>query len=140
MASEGSNGAGTNGSSEAGLAHGPLTGIRVVDMTVAIQGPHAAAFLADMGADVGKVERTGGELNRYVRGPGFTAPVEVMGTQWVAMNRGKRAIALNAHKELGREVLLRLIDQADVFVSNYRLDALERMGLSYAELSARTPG
>ena len=54
-------------------ADGPLTGITVVDMTVAIQGPHAAAYLADMGADVVKVERPGGELNRYVRGPGFVA-------------------------------------------------------------------
>lgn len=140
MASEGTNGAGNgSGAAGAGLAYGPLTGIRVVDMTVAIQGPHAAAYLADMGAEVIKVERTGGELNRYVRGPGFTAPVEVMGTQWVAMNRGKRAIALNVHKDPGREVMLRLIDSADVFVSNYRLDALERMGLSYAELSARNP-
>ena len=56
------------------------------DMTVAIQGPHAGAYLADMGADVVKVERPGGELNRYVRGPGFASPSDVMGTQYVAMN------------------------------------------------------
>src|SRR3954462_11359997 len=95
------------------LRDGPLTGITVVDMTVAIQGPHAAAYLADMGAEVVKVERPGGELNRYVRGPGFAAPPEVMGTQYVAMNRGKRGIAVDVHSDLGREVLTRLIARAD---------------------------
>src|SRR3954454_4419777 len=114
------------------MTDGPLTGITVVDLTVAIQGPHAAAYLADMGADVVKVERPGGELNRYVRGPGFSPPPDVMGTQYVAMNRGKRAIAVDAHSELGREVMERLLARADVFVTNYRREALERMGLGYA--------
>src|SRR3954449_13138446 len=98
------------------LRDGPLTGITVVDMTVAIQGPHAGAYLADMGADVIKVERPSGELNRYVRGPGYTGPPDVMGTQYIAMNRGKRGIAIDAHAALGREVLARLIAKADVFV------------------------
>src|SRR3954471_24325718 len=98
---------------------GPLTGIRVVDLTVAIQGPHAAAFLADMGAKVVKVERTAGELNRYVRGPGYTSAPTVMGTQYVAMNRGKRGIAVDIHSELGGEVLRRLVAGADVVVTNY---------------------
>ncbi|MCU1504028.1 MAG: hypothetical protein JWM12_3382 [Ilumatobacteraceae bacterium] len=121
------------------LRNGPLTGIAVVDMTVAVQGPHAAAYLADMGADVVKVERPGGELNRYVRGPGFASPPDVMGTQYVAMNRGKRGIAIDAHSELGREVLGRLIATSDVFVTNYRREALERMGLSYAQLVTQNP-
>src|SRR3954471_13969438 len=118
---------------------GPLTGIRVVDLTVAIQGPHAAAYLADMGADVIKVERPGGELNRYVRGPGFASPPEVMGTQYVAMNRGKRGIVVDAHSDVGREVMRRLLARADVFVTNYRREALERMGLGYAHVSAENP-
>jgi crotonobetainyl-CoA:carnitine CoA-transferase CaiB-like acyl-CoA transferase len=121
------------------LANGPLTGITVVDMTVAIQGPHAAAYLADMGADVIKVERPGGELNRYVRGPGFDAPPEVMGAQYVAMNRGKRGIEVDVHTDLGRDVLARLLARADVFVTNYRQEALERMGLGYASLAAAHP-
>jgi formyl-CoA transferase len=121
------------------LHNGPLTGITVVDLTVAVQGPHAAAYLADMGAEVVKVERPGGELNRYVRGPGFDAAPEMMGTQYVAMNRGKRGIVVDAHSDLGREVLSRLIARADVFVTNYRREALERMGLSYAELAALNP-
>ena len=121
------------------MADGPLTGIRVVDLTVAIQGPHAAAYLADMGADVVKVERTMGELSRYVRGPGFALAPEVMAPQYVAMNRGKRGIAVDAHSELGREILVRLIAKADVFVTNYRREALERMGLSYAALVRDNP-
>jgi crotonobetainyl-CoA:carnitine CoA-transferase CaiB-like acyl-CoA transferase len=121
------------------LRDGPLTGITVVDMTVAIQGPHAAAYLADMGADVVKVERPSGELNRYVRGPGFVSAPEVMGTQYVAMNRGKRGIALDAHSDLGREVMQRLVAGADVFVTNYRREALERMGLGYERLAALNP-
>jgi CoA:oxalate CoA-transferase len=123
----------------ADLRDGPLTGLNVVDMTVAIQGPHAAAYLADMGADVIKVERPGGELNRYVRGPGFDRPPEVMGSQYIAMNRGKRGLAVDAHSALGREVLTRLIARADVFVTNYRREALERMGLGYAQLAALNP-
>jgi crotonobetainyl-CoA:carnitine CoA-transferase CaiB-like acyl-CoA transferase len=123
----------------ADLSHGPLTGLTVVDVTVAIQGPHASAYLVDMGADVIKVERPGGELNRYVRGPGLDLPPEAMGPQYVAMNRGKRGIVVDAHQELGREVLHRLVDGADVFVTNYRREALERMGLAWEELSARNP-
>src|SRR6476659_2176868 len=99
----------------ADLSRGPLTGMTVVDMTIAIQGPHAGAYLADMGADVVKVERPGGELNRYVRGPGFAPPSDVMGTQYVAMNRGKRGIAVDVHSVLGREVMQRLVARADVF-------------------------
>ena len=120
------------------MSRGPLTGMTVVDMTVAIQGPHAGAYLADMGADVVKVERPGGELNRYVRTPGFL-PTEGMGTQYVAMNRGKRGIALDVHSDLGREVLHRLVARADVFLTNYRREALERMRLGYAELAALNP-
>ena len=121
------------------LRDGPLTGITVVDMTVAIQGPHAAAYLADMGAAVVKVERPGGELNRYVHGPGFAPPRGVLGTQYVAMNRGKRGICLDVHSELGREVMRRLTRGADVFVTNYRREALERMGLGYEQLAALNP-
>ena len=108
-------------------------------MTVAIQGPHVGAYLADMGADVVKVERPGGELNRYVRGPGFVAAPEVMGTQYVAMNRGKRGIVVDADSALGREVMRRLLAQADVFVTNYRREALERMGLGYEHVAATNP-
>ncbi len=105
-------------------------------MTIAIQGPHAAAYLADMGAEVVKVERPGGELNRYVHGPGFAPPGGVCGPQYVAMNRNKRGICLDVHSDVGRDVMHRLVRGADVFLTNYRREALERMGLGYAELAA----
>src|SRR5215203_3478822 len=126
-------------SGPAELRDGPLTGIIVVDMTVAIQGPHASSYLSDMGADVIKIERPGGELNRYVRGPGFAPPHDVMGTQYVAMNRGKRGMVLDAHSDLGREVVQRLIARADVFVTNYRRQALEGMGLGHERVAAANP-
>lgn len=122
-----------------GLELGPLTGIKVVEVTVAVQGPHVGAFLADMGAEVVKVEPPSGELNRYARSPGFLHPMNVMGTQQAAMNRGKRGIALDAHGALGREVLRRLVARADVFVTNYRSEALDRMGLGSDELAALNP-
>ena len=98
------------------LSDGPLTGLKVLDMTVAVQGPHVGAFLSDMGAEVIKVEPPGGELNRYARGPGFDHGMEVMGSQQVAMNRGKKSIALDAHTELGKRVLNELIKKSDVFL------------------------
>ena len=116
------------------LSDGPLTGLKVLDMTVAVQGPHVGAFLSDMGAEVIKVEPPGGELNRYARGPGFDYGMEVMGSQQVAMNRGKKSIALDAHTDLGKRVLNELIKRSDVFVTNYRADALDRMSLSYDHL------
>src|SRR3954452_19195090 len=63
-----------------------------------------------------------------------------MGTQYVAMNRGKRGIVVDAHSEVGGEVMERLLARADVFITNYRREALERMGLGYAEVAALNPG
>ena len=124
---------------ETELEHGPLTGMTVVDMTIAVQGPHAGAYLADMGADVVHVEPPGGELNRYFRGSDFHHGMEVMGSQYASMNRNKRALEIDGHTEIGREVLHRLIAAADVFVTNYRREALERMALGYDQLAALNP-
>ena len=120
--------------SSADLSNGPLTGLKVLDMTIAVQGPHVGAFLSDMGAEVIKVEPPGGELNRYARGPGCDLDMDVMGSQQVAMNRGKKSIALDAHSELGQRVLHELVKESDMFVTNYRSEALERMSLSYEHL------
>ena len=121
------------------LPDGPLSGLKVVDVTIAVQGPHAGAFLSDMGAEVVKIEPPGGELNRYFRGSAFDHPMEVMGSQFASMNRGKRGICLDAHTELAQEVVHRLVAEADIFVTNYRDEALIRMGMGYEELSALNP-
>ncbi len=114
-----------------------LEGIRVVELAVAVQGPAAGGFLAEMGADVIKVERPSGDGNRWHRGVGNTLPKEVIGTQFIGVSSGKRSVALDIHTPLGRDVVYRLIDGADIFVSNFREEALERMGVSYEALRER---
>jgi crotonobetainyl-CoA:carnitine CoA-transferase CaiB-like acyl-CoA transferase len=120
-------------------AGGPLTGLRVVEMSTAIQGPAAGVFLSDMGAEILRVEPPSGDMNRYLRGPDFLRPMHIFGPQFSAMNRGKRSICLDVHSPLGRTVVERLLDGADVFLTNYRRSALDRMGLGYEALHARNP-
>ena len=115
----------------------PLEGIRVVEFAIAIQGPLAGGFLADMGADVIKVEPPGGDPNRWHTGVNWEHGPETPGAQFLSVSHGKRSIALDIHTDVGRDVLYRLVEQADIFVSNFREDSLERLGVGYAELSGR---
>jgi crotonobetainyl-CoA:carnitine CoA-transferase CaiB-like acyl-CoA transferase len=116
-----------------------LSGIRVLEMTTAIQGPAAALYLADMGAEVIKVEPPLGDGSRYHRGVNNTLPPEASGAQFIATNRGKRSVCLDIHTELGRDVVMRLLADCDVFVTNFRASALQRMGMDYPTLHARFP-
>ncbi|MCY4619672.1 MAG: CoA transferase [Chloroflexi bacterium] len=113
----------------------PLEGLRVVEFEIAIQGPLVGGFLADMGADVVKVEPPGGDPNRWHTGVNWTAPAETPGSQFLSVSHGKRSISLDVHTETGRAVLIRLVERADIFISNFREDSLERMGLGYDALS-----
>lgn len=117
----------------------PLSGIRVLEMATAIQGPGAAVYLADMGAEVIKVEPPVGDGSRYHRGANNTLPTDAMGAQFISMNRGKRSVSIDFHTELGRSVVERLLGQTDVFLTNFRASALKRMGLDFATLHARHP-
>jgi len=117
----------------------PLSGIRVVEMATAIQGPGAGVFLADMGAEVIKVEPPVGDGSRYHRGANNTLPADVMNSQFISMNRGKRSVCVDIHTPLGRDVVERLLAQSDVFMTNFRTSALTRMGLDYPTLHARHP-
>ncbi len=105
---------------------GPLHGYRVIDLTAMISGPLATMILADQGADVIKIENpmNGGDHTRLSdnRRGGFAA-------SFLNNNRNKRSVALNLKHERGREVLLRLVKDADVFVQNFRPGVAERMGL-----------
>ena len=116
-----------------------LEGTRVVELAVAVQGPAAGGFLADMGADVIKVEPPGGDANRWFRGVQNHLPDAAVGTQFIGVSSGKRSICLDIHTDLGRDVVDRLLAHADVFLSNYREPALERMGLGYEALHERYP-
>jgi crotonobetainyl-CoA:carnitine CoA-transferase CaiB-like acyl-CoA transferase len=114
----------------------PLEGVRIVDLSAIISGPMATQILADQGADVIKVEGPGpGDLVRYL-GPqrnGMTA-------MFAAVNRNKRAIALNLKTPEGKVVLLDLVRKADVFVENFRPGAIAKLGLGYEALRAINPG
>ncbi len=117
----------------------PLSGIRVVEMTIAVQGPAAGLYLRDMGAEVIKVEPPVGDPNRYGRNVDNPTPAGTMGPQFVAVNRGKRSVCLDMSTELGKQAVYALLATADVFLSNYREDALVRMGLGWEALHARYP-
>jgi crotonobetainyl-CoA:carnitine CoA-transferase CaiB-like acyl-CoA transferase len=117
----------------------PLEGLRVVEIATGIQGPAVGLHFANMGADVIKVEPPIGEVNRYHRGVNNNLPEGTYGSQYVAVNKGKRSVCLDVHTELGAETVKKLLATADLFVSNYRAPALSRMGLDLNELTQRYP-
>ena len=117
----------------------PLSGLRVVEMSTALQGPAAALYLSDMGADVIKIEPPAGEANRYHRGVNNPFAEDAHSTQFVTGNRGKKMVRLDANGELGRRAVYGLIDRADVFLTNFRESSLERMGYGYGALRERNP-
>ena len=113
-----------------------LQGIRVIDVTQNIAGPHSTQTLADLGADVIKIEPPGGDPTR-TWGPPFwkgEAPL------FLAYNRNKRSVVLDLKSDAGREALWRLIDSADVFVQAYRASVIEKLGFSYEQVRQRRPG
>jgi crotonobetainyl-CoA:carnitine CoA-transferase CaiB-like acyl-CoA transferase len=116
---------------------GPLSGVRVLDLTGVVSGPYATMFLADQGADVIKIEPIGGDITRRSR-----APIDEAGefsALFISSNRGKRSLSIDIKSAAGREVLARLVVQADVLVQNFRPGTMERLGLGPDELRARHP-
>jgi len=117
----------------------PLEGIRVLDWTIWQQGPVCTAMLADMGADVIKIEQTGvGDPGRYLVAVGGA---ETQRANWYfeSHNRNKRGITLDFAKPEGREVLYELAKHSDVFVQNFRKGVAARLGLDYATLRSHNP-
>ena len=116
-----------------------LEGIRVIDLTVWFQGPVAAQHLADFGAEVIKVERPqGGDQARGVRSI-KNVPVGEWNQYFLVINRNKKSVALDLKKPAGREIMYRLVEKSDVFLSNMGLDLLESWDLGYDKLSAVNP-
>ena len=113
----------------------PLDGIRVLDFGRYIAGPYCAALLADYGADVIRIERIGGNEDR------FPVPVadDGSGAGFLQMNRNKRSLALAFSSDRGREIVRRLLSTADIVVANMPADALARAGLDLPSLSAIKP-
>lgn len=108
---------------EAGGAAGPLSGVRVVAVEQAVAGPLCSRHLADLGADVVKIERPGG--GDFARG--YDSLVSGSSTHFVWLNRGKRSVELDLKSPAGRDALRRLLEQADVLVSNLGTGAVERL-------------
>lgn len=114
---------------------GPLSGYRIIDLTAVVLGPVATLHLADMGADVIKVEPPEGDV---MRNPG-NAPTPGMGPIYLGINRNKRALCLDLKKPEAIAALKRLIATADVFVHNMRVEAVERLGLGYEAVKEVKP-
>ena len=116
---------------------GPLHGVRVLDLTAVVSGPYATMFLADQGADVLKVEPTGGDGTRRSRN--LIDAAGEFSALFVSCNRGKRSLSIDIKSEAGREVLAKLAAQADVLVQNFRPGTMERLGLGHEELRKKYP-
>jgi succinate---hydroxymethylglutarate CoA-transferase len=113
----------------------PLTGIRVLDLTTVLSGPLCTMMLGDAGADVIKVEPPTGDPARGM-GPPFWGGE---GAEFLALNRNKRSVVLNLKDDEDRKRFMSLCQDADVVVENYRTGVTDRLGVSYAEVSAVNP-
>lgn len=113
----------------------PLTGLRVVALEQAVAGPFCSRQLADLGADVVKIERPdGGDSARA-----YDGALNGVSAYFAWLNRGKRSVVLDLKQEAGRDACLRLADRADVVVHNLAPGAMERLGLGYDALISRNP-
>jgi crotonobetainyl-CoA:carnitine CoA-transferase CaiB-like acyl-CoA transferase len=112
-----------------------MHGVRVLDLSIALTGPYAAALFADQGAEVIKVERPGiGDIARWVG-----VMVNGMSALYLVCNRGKRSIAVDVHTAEGVDIVRRLAERSDVVIQNYRPGTMDRLGLGYEDLRSVNP-
>jgi CoA:oxalate CoA-transferase len=117
------------------LGDGPLSGIKVLDLTWVLSGPYASMILCDLGAEVIKVERPPyGDVARTT-GPFLNGE----SAYFFGVNRGKKSILINLRDQPGKDLFLRLVEKADVVMENFTPGTMDRMGLGYEALSARNP-
>jgi crotonobetainyl-CoA:carnitine CoA-transferase CaiB-like acyl-CoA transferase len=119
-----------------GDAYGPLAGMKVIELAHIMSGPAAGMMLADMGADVIKVEKPEGDDSRRFLPPAINGEPAA----FMMMNRNKRGLVINLKAEEGKAVLRRLVEQADVLIENFRKGTMEDLGLGYEVLKADNPG
>ena len=117
----------------------PLEGVKVLELATFVAVPACARYLADLGAEVIKIEALQGDPLRYTFVNEGRPGTELEQTSYDVDNAGKKCIALNTKSEAGRKVLDELLEQADIFVTNWRQPALERAGLDYETLKVRFP-
>ena len=117
---------------------GPLEGVRVLDTTQILSGPFSTMLMADMGADVIKVERPGTGDPARGNGP-FLGDNDEFSTYFMSINRGKRSVCLDLASPKGKELFIELVKQSDVVMENFRPGAMKRLGLAYDDLKAHNP-
>ena len=114
---------------------GPLSGVKVIDLTSVLMGPYTTQILADMGADVIKVEAPAGDTTRHLP----PAISESRGSMFMNVNRGKKSIAADLKQPEGRALILKLVADADIFIHSMRAQAVKRLGLDYEAIAAENP-
>jgi CoA:oxalate CoA-transferase len=114
---------------------GPLAGILVLDLTQVLFGPFSTMMLADMGAEVIKIERP--KVGDIARGNGPL--VRGVSTYFLSLNRGKKSIVLDLTTKMGIDVFLQLVEKADILVENFSTGTMEKLGLAYEKVSERNP-
>ena len=110
----------------------PLAGVRVVEFTHMVMGPAAGLMLADLGADIVRIEPAQGDNTRRLPGSGAG--------YFPMYNRNKRSLCVDLKSDAGRELVLKLVDEADVVIENFRPGTMDRLGFGYEALKARNPG
>ncbi len=118
---------------------GPLSGIRIIDFTRALAGPFCTMLLADLGADVVKVEPPEGDFSRFSEPFPEGDTEQAFGGYFASINRNKRGVMLDLKQPGDRDRVLALIDTADAVVENFRVGIMEKLGLGYEALHARNP-
>src|ERR1051325_3094414 len=121
---------------------GPLVGLRVLELARILAGPWAGQILADLGADVIKVERTGAGDDTRGWGPPFVAGADgkpLSAAYYHACSRGKRSIAVDFETEEGRRIVHKLAKRSDVVIENFKTGGLAKFGLDYAGLATDNP-
>src|SRR5438874_10852309 len=113
---------------------GPLSDLVVLDLSRALAGPIAGRLLADLGAEVIKIEPPAGDLTRFI-----VPRVEGMSIYFVQCNVGKQCVSFDLACEAGRSLFLRLVERADIVLENYRPGVMARLGLDYESLRAVNP-
>ncbi|HEU5422686.1 MAG TPA: CoA transferase [Nitrolancea sp.] len=125
------------GEGEGEGARGPLDGIRVLDLSRVLAGPYCTMVLGDLGAEVIKIEQPGSGDDTRAWGPPWAGGESAY---YLSINRNKQSVTLNLKSERGREILRALARQSDIVVENFKVGALDRMGIGYDALAAENPG
>jgi len=118
------------------ISKGPLDGVVIIDLSSVVVGPVCSLTLADHGAQVIKIEAPSGDLMRQLGGGGRNLG---MTGKFINFNRNKKSVCIDLKSPAGKEVMLRLISQADIFITNIRPDALDKLGLDWVSLHESNP-